>query len=358
MSGDAVTTGSSTATSSSTRPYRSRCDRYRSADGSGRKAPVRYLDSWPCSGSPFPSDVKGFEQDCGVVMDNGLGAGPSRYFVAREVGTECGRLRPPRRQRGPDLRSGAPSPTATTTTIPTSRRCRSASPARDQHGHGLRDHRRVHPGPLTLRPLPLLPDGGRSVPRLPGLLRRPSPRSCARPGSRIVRVFVGVTMSDFADLVEAESRGLVAAATAIVGDAHRAEEIVQEAFERCFRRWKRVSKLDRPGAWVRRVVINEAISVHRRVVERDPGGAALRRDGRVVDERRPLARARRRRGLGCGPSPASRPGQCDRTALRRRPERRRDRRDLAGHRARGEVAAPPGPDDHSGRHSRTTRTSR
>src|SRR4051812_35060668 len=72
-------------------PYRSRCDRYRFAvDGGGPKGSVRYLDSWPCSGSPFPSDVKGFRQPCGVVMDNGLGAGPSRYFVAREVGAECG----------------------------------------------------------------------------------------------------------------------------------------------------------------------------------------------------------------------------------------------------------------------------
>jgi hypothetical protein len=72
-------------------PYRSRCDRYRFAvDGGGPHGSVRYLDSWPCSGSPFPSDVKGFKQDCGVVMDNGLGAGPTRYFVAREVGAECG----------------------------------------------------------------------------------------------------------------------------------------------------------------------------------------------------------------------------------------------------------------------------
>ena len=71
-------------------------------------------------------------------------------------------------------------------------------------------------------------------------------------------------MTDFAALVELESRGLVAAATAIVGDAHRAEEIVQNAFERCYRRWSRVSRLDRPGAWVRRVAINEAISVVRR----------------------------------------------------------------------------------------------
>jgi RNA polymerase sigma factor (sigma-70 family) len=65
-------------------------------------------------------------------------------------------------------------------------------------------------------------------------------------------------------LVETESRGLVAAVTAIVGDAHRAEEIVQDAFERCYRRWRRVSHLDRPGAWVRRVAINEAISSTRR----------------------------------------------------------------------------------------------
>ena len=71
-------------------------------------------------------------------------------------------------------------------------------------------------------------------------------------------------MADFARLVETESRGLLAAVTAIVGDAHRAEEIVQDAFERAYRRWRRVSRLDRPGAWVRRVAINEAISQTRR----------------------------------------------------------------------------------------------
>jgi RNA polymerase sigma factor (sigma-70 family) len=71
-------------------------------------------------------------------------------------------------------------------------------------------------------------------------------------------------MTDFATLVETESRGLLAAVTAIVGDRHRAEEIVQDAFERCYRRWSRVSKLDRPGAWARRVAINRAISVSRR----------------------------------------------------------------------------------------------
>jgi RNA polymerase sigma factor (sigma-70 family) len=71
-------------------------------------------------------------------------------------------------------------------------------------------------------------------------------------------------MVDFVDIVEAESRSIVAAVIAIVGDRHRAEEIAQDAFERGYQRWNRVSKLDRPGAWVRRVAINEAISVARR----------------------------------------------------------------------------------------------
>lgn len=69
---------------------------------------------------------------------------------------------------------------------------------------------------------------------------------------------------DFEELVERESLSLMAAVYAIVGDEHRSEEIVQEAFERGYRRWRRVSHLDSPGAWVRRVAINEAISVARR----------------------------------------------------------------------------------------------
>ena len=71
-------------------------------------------------------------------------------------------------------------------------------------------------------------------------------------------------MTDFANLVATESRGLTVAVTAIVGDRHRVEEIVQDAFERCYRRWGRVSRLDRPGAWARRVAINQAISATRR----------------------------------------------------------------------------------------------
>lgn len=40
---------------------------------------------------------------------------------------------------------------------------------------------------------------------------------------------------------------MIAAVQAIVGDRSRAEEIVQDAFEKGYRSWWRVSRLDRPG---------------------------------------------------------------------------------------------------------------
>ena len=68
----------------------------------------------------------------------------------------------------------------------------------------------------------------------------------------------------FSGLVADEHRGLIAAAVMIVGDSGRAEELVQEAFAAAYERWDEVSAMDQPGAWVRRVVINAAISVTRR----------------------------------------------------------------------------------------------
>ncbi len=82
---------------------------------------------------------------------------------------------------------------------------------------------------------------------------------------------------EFAELVEIESARVIAAVTAIIGDVARAEEITQDAFERCYLRWRRVSRLDRPGAWVRRVAINRAISVLRR--DRHEQGALARLAG-------------------------------------------------------------------------------
>ena len=68
----------------------------------------------------------------------------------------------------------------------------------------------------------------------------------------------------FRALVDREYPGLVAAAAMIVGSIPIAEETVQDVLERTFARWDRVSELDRPGAWVRRAVLNQSISTVRR----------------------------------------------------------------------------------------------
>jgi RNA polymerase sigma-70 factor (ECF subfamily) len=51
----------------------------------------------------------------------------------------------------------------------------------------------------------------------------------------------------------------------IVGDRGRAEDVTQEAFIQLLTHWQKVSRYDRPGAWVRRVAIRLAL----RTVKRD-----------------------------------------------------------------------------------------
>lgn len=49
-----------------------------------------------------------------------------------------------------------------------------------------------------------------------------------------------------------------------IGDRARAEEVTQEAFARAFRRWRSVSTMDRPVAWLYVVALNAERSRWRR----------------------------------------------------------------------------------------------
>jgi RNA polymerase sigma-70 factor (ECF subfamily) len=60
-----------------------------------------------------------------------------------------------------------------------------------------------------------------------------------------------------------ELSGLVAFARALSGSA-AAEDIAQDAMLAAYRRWDLVGGLDAPGAWVRRVCANRAVSTLRR----------------------------------------------------------------------------------------------
>lgn len=69
--------------------------------------------------------------------------------------------------------------------------------------------------------------------------------------------------TDFEDLYHREWAGLVALGWSLTGSWARAEELAQDAFADAFRRWDHVGDLERPGAWIRRAVVNRAASHHR-----------------------------------------------------------------------------------------------
>ncbi|QGG96808.1 RNA polymerase sigma factor [Actinomarinicola tropica] len=65
--------------------------------------------------------------------------------------------------------------------------------------------------------------------------------------------------ADFEELFQVEYSSLVRAVFPIVADVGDAEAIVQEAFVKASVRWETVRRFDRPGAWVRRVAIRDAV---------------------------------------------------------------------------------------------------
>jgi len=95
--------------------------------------------------------------------------------------------------------------------------------------------------------------------------------------------------SAFDDLYRDEWAGLVGLAWSLSGSWAVAEELAQDAFADAYRRWGEVGALERPGAWVRRAVINRAASaarhrdVERRGAERLAGRAAVEGDDPSTD---------------------------------------------------------------------------
>lgn len=77
-----------------------------------------------------------------------------------------------------------------------------------------------------------------------------------------------IPVVDFDDLYRREYRPLVALAYGLSGSRAAAEEIVQDTFLAAHRRWSQIREYDRPGLWLRRVVMNRSVStVRRRLAE-------------------------------------------------------------------------------------------
>lgn len=62
-----------------------------------------------------------------------------------------------------------------------------------------------------------------------------------------------------------EYRSVLGLAFVLCGNHTVAEELTMEGFEAALRDWPRVSELDSPGAWVRKVVSNSSVSRFRRL---------------------------------------------------------------------------------------------
>ena len=61
---------------------------------------------------------------------------------------------------------------------------------------------------------------------------------------------------------------LVRTAYAVSGDLGVAEDAVQTAFAKAYRGWRRISRLDAPEAYLRRMVVNEVLNDRRRARRR------------------------------------------------------------------------------------------
>lgn len=66
---------------------------------------------------------------------------------------------------------------------------------------------------------------------------------------------------ELADLIRCERAAMVRFATLLLGSAHQAEEVVRDGFEIVYERW---SEVERPGAYLRTVVVNGCRTVLRR----------------------------------------------------------------------------------------------
>ncbi len=85
----------------------------------------------------------------------------------------------------------------------------------------------------------------------------------------------------FETFYQREYRQIVSLARALLPSNAAAEDLAQEAFIKAHQHWDRIGAYDRPIAWVRRVLINRATSLRRRLgVE----WRAVNRLGAMTDE--------------------------------------------------------------------------
>lgn len=74
---------------------------------------------------------------------------------------------------------------------------------------------------------------------------------------------------DFTSYVRSRQQALSRFAYLLTGNAHSAEDLVQSALAKAYGKWDRISRLEAPDAYVRRIIVNENTSWFRRARNRN-----------------------------------------------------------------------------------------
>jgi RNA polymerase sigma-70 factor (sigma-E family) len=80
----------------------------------------------------------------------------------------------------------------------------------------------------------------------------------------------------FEEYVLARGPALVRLARLLVGDDHRADDLVQDVLARAYPRWGRIARADHPDLYVRRMLVNARNSWWRRALHREVPVPAVR----------------------------------------------------------------------------------
>jgi RNA polymerase sigma-70 factor (sigma-E family) len=75
---------------------------------------------------------------------------------------------------------------------------------------------------------------------------------------------------EFAEYVARQRPALMRFATVLTCQTWLAEDLVSDVLGRAFERWDRISGVDQPHAYVRRMIVNDYLSWHRRLARLSP----------------------------------------------------------------------------------------
>ena len=75
---------------------------------------------------------------------------------------------------------------------------------------------------------------------------------------------------EFAEYVGRQRPALMRFATVLTGQGWLADDLVSDVLGRAFERWDRIGAMAEPNAYVRRMIVNDYVSWHRRLARSVP----------------------------------------------------------------------------------------